>query len=62
MYVWKSEEAIEEEQDQDMENIKHIGNIGLGNIVLEEEQDPTQAQHTSQPSTIQRKRARASTS
>ena len=43
MFVWKNEEAIEDEHDQDMEDIKLIGNVGLENVVLEEEQDTTQA-------------------
>ena len=43
MFVWKIEEAIEEEHDEDMEEIGLIGNVGLENVVLEEEQDTTQA-------------------
>ena len=53
MFVWKNEEAIEEEHDQDMEDIELIWNIGLENIALEEEQDPTQAQTPLPPPTSQ---------
>ena len=62
LLVWKNEEAIEDEHDQDMEDIKLIGNVGLENVALEEEQDTTQAQGTPQPPSSQRKRARASLS
>ena len=37
LFVWKNEEAIEEEHDQDMEDIDLIGNVSLKNISLEEE-------------------------
>ena len=37
LFVWKNEEAVEEEHDQDMEDIKLIGNVGLENVILEEE-------------------------
>ena len=46
LFVWKNKEAIEEEHDQDMEDIKLIGNVGIENVALEEEQDTTQAQGT----------------
>ena len=45
-----------------MEDIELIGNVGIENIALEEEQDPTQAQNTPPPPFSQLKRARASLS
>ena len=56
--MWKNEEAIEEEHDQDMEDIDLIGNVGLENVALEEEQVQTPPPPPSSP----RKRARASSS
>ena len=38
LFVWKNEEAIKDAHDQDMEDIDLIGNIGLENVALEEEQ------------------------
>ena len=32
LYVWKNEEAIKEEHDQDIEDIKNIGNLGLEGV------------------------------
>ena len=57
MFVWKNEEAIEEQHDQDMEDIGLIGNIGLENVALKEEQVQTPP-----PSSSPRKRARSSSS
>ena len=56
--MWKNEEAIEEEYDQDMEDIDLISNVGLENVALEEEQVQTPPPPPSSP----RKRARASSS
>ena len=61
LFVWKNEEAIEEEYDQDMEDIDLIGNIGLENVTLEEDQVQPQVQPPPPPS-LPRKRARASLS
>ena len=60
LFAWKTEEAIEEEHDQDMEDIDLIGNVGLENIALEEEQ--VQTTPPPPPPTSPRKRARASSS
>ena len=62
LYVWKSQKAIKEEHDQDMQDIENIGNLRLDNVDLEEEQDPSQTQEPTQMPITQRKRARASTS
>ena len=62
MFVWKNEEAIEEEYDQDMEGIDLIGNVGLENVALEEEQDQPQVQTPPPPLSSPRKRARSSLS
>ena len=56
--MWKNEEAIEEEHDQDMEDNDLIGNVGLEMVSFEEAQDPTPPPPRSSP----RKRARASSS
>ena len=34
-YVWKSEEAIEEEHDQDMDDIDLVANVGLEMVTFE---------------------------
>ena len=62
LFVWKNEEAVEEEHDQDMEDIELIGNVGLENVALEEEQDLTQVQTSPPPPSSPRKRVRASLS
>ena len=59
LFVWKNEEAIEEEHDQDMKDIDLIGNVGLENVALEEEQVQTPPPP---PPSSPRKRARASSS
>ena len=62
LFVWKNEEAVEEEHDQDIEDINLIGNVGLENVALEEEQDTPQVQTPPPPPSSPRKRARASSS
>ena len=59
LFVWKNEEAIEEEHDQDMEDIDLVANVGLESVALEEEQAPSS---THPPPSSPRKRARASLS
>ena len=55
LFVWKNEEAIEEEHNQDMEDIDLVANLGLAMVPYEEPQDPP-------PSSSSRKRTRASSS
>ena len=56
--MWKNKDAIEEEYDQDIEDIDLIGNVGLENVAIEEEQVQTPPPPPSSP----RKRARANSS
>ena len=54
--MWKNEEAMEEEHDQDMEGIDLVANVDLEMVAYEEAQD------SSPPPSSPRKRARASSS
>ena len=57
--LWKNEEAMEEEHDQDMKDIDLVANVGLEMVAFEEAQDPTPPPP---PPSSPRKRARASSS
>ena len=59
LYVWKNEEAIEEEHDPDMEDINLVANVGLEMVAFEKTQNPSSPPP---PSSSPRKRARASSS
>ena len=60
--MWKNKEAIKEEHDQDLEDIDLIGNVGLENIALEEEQVQTPPPPPPPPPSSPKKRIRASSS
>ena len=59
LFVWKNEEALEEEHDQDMKDIYLVANIGLESVAPEEEKAPTS---TPPSPSSPKKRARASSS
>ena len=59
LFMWKNEEAVEEEHDQDMQYIDLVASMGLAMVPYEEPSDPPPPPSTS---SSQRKRARASSS
>ena len=59
MFIWKNDEVVEEEHDQDMEDIDLVASMGLAMVPYEEPIDPPPPPSTS---STHRKRTRASSS
>ena len=57
MFIWKNDEVVEEEHDQDMEDIDLVASMGLAMVPYEEPIDPPPS-----TSSTHRKRTRASSS
>ena len=62
MFIWKNDEDVEEEHDQDMEDIDLVASMGLAMVPYEEPQDPPPPPPPPSTSSSHRKRARASSS